>query len=270
MSHHFYNYIGPSMYPTLRVGDGLVVMPYQGRPIKKGDLVVFKSPQDGKQVVHRVIRITERGIQTRGDNNRLPDPYELKPTDILGRVVKVRRGGRTLFKYNGFIGQQVAMFRRGKNRIGRFLYRLFSIPYQKIAPLHLPLIKAEHLRVAVFHKNGNAQQVLMFGHRLIGRRQSTDQPWVIRAPWRYFINEKIFLTFEPKVSQQKKWVKQWHDAGIALKEQKRISLKNMSPEEGLKISNQLLCSSKGSHFLQLRKSNSGLVEQQRWFHRRSK
>ncbi|MBN2354598.1 signal peptidase I [candidate division KSB1 bacterium] len=191
MSCHLYNYIGPSMHPTLRVGDGLIVLPYEARPIKKGDMVVFTSPQDGKQVVHRVVKVNENGIQTRGDNNRLPDPYFLQSTDIIGQVIEVQRGDRRLKKFNGLIGEKLAEYHRSRNRLWRFVYRILSIPYQKIAPLRLPLIKADHLKVATFHKNGGEQQALMLGRRVIGWRRSQEGAWMIRAPYRYFIRENV-------------------------------------------------------------------------------
>ena len=38
------NYIGPRMNPLLRAGDGLRIIHYDGKPISRGDVIVFVPP----------------------------------------------------------------------------------------------------------------------------------------------------------------------------------------------------------------------------------
>ena len=46
---------GPSMRPTLRAGDGLVVQAYDEQtPVRAGDVVVFYNAAKYRPVVHRV------------------------------------------------------------------------------------------------------------------------------------------------------------------------------------------------------------------------
>jgi signal peptidase I len=86
-------YTGPSMNPTLRQPDLLIVVPYADRPVRPGDVIYCRSPEDGREVVHRVVCVVPDGIRTRGDNNPIDDPYLLQVADVAGRVVAARRGG---------------------------------------------------------------------------------------------------------------------------------------------------------------------------------
>jgi len=57
-----YDCLGPSMLPTLRAGDALWVVPYDGARIRRGDVVVFCPPpaagaEVGHPVVHRVVAV---------------------------------------------------------------------------------------------------------------------------------------------------------------------------------------------------------------------
>lgn len=56
------NYTGPSMNPTFKAGDGLVVVPYKDKKIRPGDVITFKSKDRSHNVVHRVIRVGRHGV----------------------------------------------------------------------------------------------------------------------------------------------------------------------------------------------------------------
>jgi len=94
-------YTGPSMNPVLREPDLLEVKPYDGRQINRGDVIYFLSPINKRGVVHRVIRISPEGIETRGDNNGQADPYLLKPGEVIGQVVRAQRGSHRRRIYGG-------------------------------------------------------------------------------------------------------------------------------------------------------------------------
>lgn len=84
---------GESMRPLIRRNrDRVTVIPLQ-RPLKKGDVVLFQSP-DGRYVVHRVWKLEETRLQTLGDNCRFPDPW-IPPEQVLGLVTCMERGGKT-------------------------------------------------------------------------------------------------------------------------------------------------------------------------------
>jgi signal peptidase len=88
----FFIHTNYSMNPTLWEKDLLEVVPYrQKEDIRIGDVIVFESPVDGTILAHRIIAIHEEGICTKGDNNRLRDPWLLSPEAIFGKVVAVSR-----------------------------------------------------------------------------------------------------------------------------------------------------------------------------------
>ena len=64
------------MEPTIAQGDGFVAIPAAAAgPVSEGDVVVFRAEEvnDGKLTTHRVVRETERGLITMGDNNPFTD-----------------------------------------------------------------------------------------------------------------------------------------------------------------------------------------------------
>lgn len=91
---------GPSMAPTLRHGDALLVR-RGGRPVRPGDLVVavFRARPE-LIVVKRAIRPTDGGWWIRGDNDLVTDDSRRYGTaDVLGRVVLRYWPRPTLFRY---------------------------------------------------------------------------------------------------------------------------------------------------------------------------
>lgn len=79
---------GPSMAPTLRHGDALLVW-RGGRAVRPGDLVVatFRSRPD-LLVVKRAVRAQNGGWWVRGDNDLITDDSRAYGVaDVVGRVV---------------------------------------------------------------------------------------------------------------------------------------------------------------------------------------
>lgn len=79
---------GPSMAPTLRHGDAVLVRT-GGRPIRPGDVVVavFRSRPD-LLVVKRAVRPQDGGWWVRGDNALVTDDSRAYGVaDVRGRVV---------------------------------------------------------------------------------------------------------------------------------------------------------------------------------------
>ena len=90
-----------SMQPTLEPGDGFVAVPAAlAGDIETGDVVTFRAEQiqGGGLTTHRVVRETERGFVTRGDNNPFTDQDGGEPpvrrTDIV--AVAWQPGGTVL------------------------------------------------------------------------------------------------------------------------------------------------------------------------------
>lgn len=63
---------GP-FFPFLHSGD-LLEVEHLGCEISRGDVIYFRSPDNERMIVHRVVDITAAGVQTRGDNNPSDNP----------------------------------------------------------------------------------------------------------------------------------------------------------------------------------------------------
>lgn len=87
-----------SMYPTLNVGDMLVLRGVPFDRMEAGDIIVFTCPSDeprciheDKLIVHRIHEVNEDGtFRTKGDNamtNNGVDPWTVQPEWISGRTI---------------------------------------------------------------------------------------------------------------------------------------------------------------------------------------
>lgn len=78
--------ISGSMSPTLNVGDIVIVHSIGSSGIKVGDIIAYRM--EGRQiVVHRVVYMGPEGVRTKGDANPDPDPFIVRYSEILGKVV---------------------------------------------------------------------------------------------------------------------------------------------------------------------------------------
>ena len=79
--------VGPSMVPTLRHGDALVVR--RGGPVRPGDLVIARFPRGPDLlVVKRAIRPAGNGWWLEGDNPLVADDSRAYgPGIVLARVL---------------------------------------------------------------------------------------------------------------------------------------------------------------------------------------
>ncbi|WP_424358785.1 signal peptidase I [Methanocella sp. MCL-LM] len=184
--------VGNSMYPTLKVLDTLFIAPYHDTEVKRGDIIVFIAP-GGRKVTHRIVSIGNEGIMTRGDNNYDVDSWLLKKSDIIGRVIYVRRGSRK-FKISGGHAGTLTGFRHHlvcavKVRASRLLKPVYHLMVRSgLFRIWLP----ERLkpRVLSFKRAEGLELQLMMGRKIIGSFDRTTGRWVIKPPFRLFIDEK--------------------------------------------------------------------------------
>lgn len=186
------NYIGSSMNPTLKPGDRLDTVPYDGQKIRRGDVIVFISPLDESKAVHRVVSMDSKGIKTRGDNCNRIDPYVLSPDQILGRVISVHRKNRRRRIFGGYLGRVFAGTARVVTALdvsASFLLRPF---YHRLARSRIlrrwKPVWLEPRVISFSHPGGTELQLLM-GRWVIGRRLPGMARWNIRRPFRLFVDE---------------------------------------------------------------------------------
>jgi hypothetical protein len=187
-----YDCLGPSMLPTLKAGDALQVVPYNETRINPGDVIVFCPPQGGHHVVHRVMTVGARGVRTRGDNNRCPDPWILCADDVLGRVVSVRKGSRCVRVHGGLWGVAWARALAMLRTFDRMASRALHPAYRWLARAGVFKVALPHNwrpQVLSFERPGGAEKLLVLGRRVIGQRPLGAGQWQIRRPFRLLVDE---------------------------------------------------------------------------------
>ena len=98
-----YVIVTPSMVPTIKIDDAIVVKRVDNDKYNLGDIITFNSNDssyEGLAVTHRIVgkqKLDEKTsvYTTKGDNNQLIDPASVKTDDIYGKVLfKVPQVGK--------------------------------------------------------------------------------------------------------------------------------------------------------------------------------
>jgi hypothetical protein len=191
------DYMGPSMNPSLKAGDGLSVIPYGERKVCVGDVVVFRPAGEDHDVVHRVVSVDWEGVRTQGDNNSQIDPWVLQSGDIIGRVVSARRGSNSVTIHGGTWGRVLAPVLRTKKQLNQTIFRILHPAYHTLAKSGffsslLPLQRKT--RILSFDRPHGKEYQLLLHNRVIGRRPPDKDQWHISRPFRLFIDESSLPT----------------------------------------------------------------------------
>jgi hypothetical protein len=187
----FAAYVGPSMNPTLREPEIMEILPYDGRPLRVGDVAFFLPPEADQPVVHRVVRVTPAGISTLGDNNTQKDAFLLQPKDIKGRVVAAWRGQKRRKIAGGIQGRLTSRWFRWRRVLDLGLSPLLHPLYQALSRWGLiaRVLPARFWpRVVVFHAHGRDQFQLLLGKRIIGRYDDQGHQWQIQRPFHLLVD----------------------------------------------------------------------------------
>jgi signal peptidase len=81
--------LSESMKPSLQMGDLIIVERISPEEVEIEDVLVFRDPggRENVLITHRVINRTEEGFHTKGDACEKPDPFMVKPEDVVGKPV---------------------------------------------------------------------------------------------------------------------------------------------------------------------------------------
>jgi hypothetical protein len=188
-------YVGPSMTPTMKAGDLLLVVPYRDRSIRIGDVIVFKPRGKCETITHRVVSVGPSGVRTRGDHNNQIDPWLLARDEIIGRVTHVQRGPRERPLPGSSAGRVYAAVLRLRSRGAGPLVALLRPLYRGLARtgvVQRVLFSRVSLQRVTFARPGGAAVKLLLGNREIGRLLPGNRGWLIRPPYRLLVDEKRF------------------------------------------------------------------------------
>ena len=96
--YYFFTVMSGSMQPELKVNDNIIVK--QSNNYEVGDIVTYKG--DKSYITHRIVKIEDNMITTKGDDNSDEDPAFDK-SNILGKVVFKSKYLNFVVKYRVFI-----------------------------------------------------------------------------------------------------------------------------------------------------------------------
>ncbi|RQW11781.1 signal peptidase I [candidate division KSB1 bacterium] len=81
---------GFSMYPFIKEGDLVTLGRIDLARIRVGDVIALPHPEEGKLIIHRVVRIDRDHLKTKGDHNPVSDGW-IERESILAIVLRVQR-----------------------------------------------------------------------------------------------------------------------------------------------------------------------------------
>jgi len=84
---------GASMLPTIWPGDLVTVQRCEFSELRLGQIILHGQRE--KLTLHRIARIDDGRLITRGDSLPLYDP-PVMPSEVLGQVVSISRGGQSI------------------------------------------------------------------------------------------------------------------------------------------------------------------------------
>jgi len=184
------NYVGPSMRPVFRPGDGLVIKPYRSGRIRVGDVVVFRPPGQRHHVVHRVVSLDSSGISTKGDGNEKEDAWKISPEDIVGRVESIRRGIGTGRVEGGIKGRIQGRLAGMLGTMDRMISRALHPVYEAMSGKFVFLVPVNLRNNFVIIKRPHGKDIhLLIGRHHIGHCPAGQSGWRIQRPFRLFVDE---------------------------------------------------------------------------------
>jgi signal peptidase len=191
----YFVHSGNSMYPALCDGDLLMTVPCSERIPFTGDIIVFKCPGEDTLTVHRIMRVTDQGILTRGDNNAGNDPWMLRPDVVKGTVVDAWREGKKIRIISGRKGLLSAALKRASRpvryRLNSFFYPLYHYLERRgiVRGIVLGRLKP---KIVIFKGDRGFIRRLVLGKHVVGEFDERRGQWKIRRPFRLFFRQSTF------------------------------------------------------------------------------
>lgn len=77
-----------SMWPVLKQGDLIFIQGINSEDLKIGDIIVYRNQINNTFTIHRIAKVEQNFITTKGDANFQEDP-PVRYEDIVGRAVAI-------------------------------------------------------------------------------------------------------------------------------------------------------------------------------------
>ena len=185
---------GPSMKPTLRPGDKIDIKEVSFEELKRGDIIVYNSPENIHiNVIHRIIGDDSDGLITRGDNNSRVDSYRVRTEHRPLKVIAFERGSRRYFvsKHGMLVHNFRLLQKKSKLLIPKFLFSI-SAAIADSGIFH-PIGKLFNTEIRKFKRPKGIELQLFLGKRRIGILHPDKDKWYISFPWKLFIKAPEIL-----------------------------------------------------------------------------
>lgn len=108
------------------MGDFLIIKKIHFENLNRGDVIAYNKSKGNSvdfQVVHRITKILKDHIITRGDNNKRTDINPVTKSNLIGKVEKFERNGKTYRVTGGIQGLFIA---RSKYYLRAFLLGIYK------------------------------------------------------------------------------------------------------------------------------------------------
>lgn len=82
-----------SMEPTIMTGDFVITKKVDFEDVEVGDIIVYRHTyENGKYaaIIHRVIEKTDNYLVTKGDNNKVKDPWTVSPEEVRSKLLFIK------------------------------------------------------------------------------------------------------------------------------------------------------------------------------------
>lgn len=171
----------------------LLVEPYRGRKIRRGDVVVFRLPESSETVVHRVVAFSEKGPVTKGDANDAADPWALSPEAVTGKVRYACTASGVRRVHGGPLGVFTAAAVRARRFAARLLVPILrpSLPVVRNRLFSRLWVRVCKPKVVGFRRNGESSFLLLTGGRIVGRFEPQARSWCLIRPFSAFIDVDV-------------------------------------------------------------------------------
>lgn len=184
------------MLPTLKSGDAYFLSIINNyKQLKIGDIIVYYDSVRDTNVVHRIVKIYENGVITRGDNNNKEDPNLIEFKNIKGIVKKIIRADKVINIRGGRIGFYKHKFLLLIKKVKTIIHIPSKIIYNFLANIKLFHFMHNFFKIEIVKIKRDNQYFLIavYKGKTIGKKNVRTNVWEFKPPYKLFLNPRKLL-----------------------------------------------------------------------------